>query len=416
MREDEPVAAERDTPTRLFSSLVRTDPSPREEESCFEFLDRVADPVFGRVRELLERWLSAFPEEDRRDLAGRLTSGDDSQFDAAWFELYVFTTMQAIGHEVSIHPEMADVRTRPDMRVGRRPESLLIEATVIGDGDAARRRRRSRVTAAFERLECTDFALILSIDAETSTAPPMRDVRRRTDRWLRSLDADRERTRLTTEGPDHLPSRTDGAGGCPFTLRAVPRPPGGRGPLSRAVMAGPADGGSFDHVSTIRERLRQKAQRYGDSDEPLLLAVRLDGVAVSTEDVASALYGPTVGRAVAGARHTVATGHRGDGLWHRSERCRNARVLGVLVCSAALRPWSVARVRPTLWLAPGTGGGGSDRTSPRLPFDTVRLVDGHPTRTTGTFVPTEVFALPDGTTLDPGDQWPGDPFARGAPV
>jgi hypothetical protein len=92
--------------TALFSDRVRSDSTfSGPGESTWAFLDRVTDPAVARIRALLERWFAEYPEAERADLRGRLTSGDHWQFHSAWFELYLYAFR--IG-----------ARTRPRLRTG----------------------------------------------------------------------------------------------------------------------------------------------------------------------------------------------------------------------------------------------------------------------------------------------------------
>lgn len=77
----------------LFADVLRVDPSvSRADESTWHFLNRVDDPVFDRVRRAMNDWFARFPADARADLRGRLSSGDNEEFHAAWFELYLSCT------------------------------------------------------------------------------------------------------------------------------------------------------------------------------------------------------------------------------------------------------------------------------------------------------------------------------------
>lgn len=140
----------------------------------------------------------------------------------------------------------------------------------------------------------------------------------------------------------------------------------------------------------------------------MVIAVRVDRIGAGYDDVERALLGPTIGRALPGDPATVvATGRRGTGFFrHESGRSRNRHVAGVLVFSLELRPWSLTRVTPTLWLHPNPG-----RSLPAdLPWRRVELGGGEPEVSEGTFDPGQVFELPDRERLDDPREWPGEPF------
>jgi hypothetical protein len=95
---------------QIFSDKVRTDPSrSRRAETTFPFLDRVDDPVFARVRKLIEEWFAAYPSDgsDKQgaELRGRFTSGSDQDFASAFWELYLHETYRRAGYAATPHPE-----------------------------------------------------------------------------------------------------------------------------------------------------------------------------------------------------------------------------------------------------------------------------------------------------------------------
>ncbi len=83
----------------------------------------------------------------------------------------------------------------------------------------------------------------------------------------------------------------------------------------------------------VLDRLTEKAGKYGEPAEPVIIAVRLDRLGAHANDVSVALMGPTIGRVDSSDLTTTSpTGRRGSGLFrHASGRWRNAHVAGVLV-------------------------------------------------------------------------------------
>jgi hypothetical protein len=186
-------------PEPLFGEDIRTDSSiGGHEEPTWDFLDRVDDPSFARVRRAMDRWWSRYPSEERADLRGRLECGDNSQFHAAWFELYLHAVHEGLGFDVSVHPDLEGIGTHPDFRLDRDGRiQAFLEATVVGDGvDAGRVARRARTLTAIERIGSPDFMLLVSIESESRVSPPMRDLRRRVASSVSGLVWEEERARL----------------------------------------------------------------------------------------------------------------------------------------------------------------------------------------------------------------------------
>jgi hypothetical protein len=234
----------------------------------------------------------------------------------------------------------------------------------------------------------------------------MRELRKRLQTWLSTLNWERERERQQERfDADALPHISLPAGDWRFSFRGWPREH--RGSDAPTIGTQPPDGGSCDHAHSLRERLEEKAKKYGRVAHPVVIAVRLDGMGVDNDDIQSALYGPRVGIFNAALHIVESTGRRGEGLWRSDGRWRNRHVAGVLSFSTELRPWSVARQTPTLWLHPDP-----EHLLPDLPWQRVELVDAEIRTTSGLFDATETFDLPDVDAFADAARWPGEPFAH----
>jgi hypothetical protein len=96
------------------------DPRPaRAGETTLQFLKRVDDPVFERVRNVFNAWIHRFADlqatEATNDPLGRFRSKQDLQFYAAFWELYLHEVHVRLGFEVEVHPESSR-STRRDWR------------------------------------------------------------------------------------------------------------------------------------------------------------------------------------------------------------------------------------------------------------------------------------------------------------
>src|SRR4051794_9273503 len=99
----------------VFESRLRDDPAPsRSGESTFSFLDRIDDAAFDRVRRLVNSWFDRFPSVSQDELRGRLTSGNDVDFNSAFWELYPHEAYGRLGYSVETHPPLPDASTHPD--------------------------------------------------------------------------------------------------------------------------------------------------------------------------------------------------------------------------------------------------------------------------------------------------------------
>ncbi|CAB4906733.1 unannotated protein [freshwater metagenome] len=354
----------------------------------------------------MNSWFADYPAEHQHELRRRLGSKRDHEFRSAWFELYLHALHRALEWAAEVHPDLPDTESHPDFRLRRGASVMLLEATAIGDGmDSGRAKRRAQVTDSVEAIASPDFGLILSIEQEGAELPRMGYVRKRVAQWLATLDWEHERP-LAEKNANHelLPQHLDKADDWRFSFRAWPRMQAHRGERAPTVVAGPSDGGVFDHGGRLKHALEKKAKKYGATAEPIVIAVALSGMAIGREDVATALFGPTIG--VAQPDGNVRTSdRRGDGLWSSSGSPRNTQIAGVLVFGEDLQPWSITRQSPELWLHPEP-----DTPIPEVPWDQVRLIGAAVVHKRGTFDPSGLFDLPGWPDTRPHGDWPGNPF------
>lgn len=398
----------------LFADRLRTDPSEgKPGELTWRFLDRVDDPAFDRVRRVLNTWYARYPI-DRAQLHGNLIARDNKQFYAAWFELYLLELHRALGFSVVVEPPLPAVAGDPDFLMTGADGSFVVEATIVGGGqDEGRLARIAQIERAVGRIENPNFRLWFHIDSEGDDSPPMKHVRQKVSSWLDSLDWAQERSAIDAgAGEDRPPAMSIGTGDWKFRFQAHARAAKWRGVPSPIIGLGPSDGGVFDHGATLLDRLSDKADQCRGASVPVIVAVRLDGMAVDDEDVRVALMGPSIGRLdMSDPPRVIDTGEHGVGLFRGADGAwRNRHIAAVLAWHTELRPWSITRQAPTLWTHPNPAF-----DLPRnLPWDRVQF-DVEPHRVQGIFDPASVFDLPDGDLFPHASSWPGEPFARNRP-
>jgi hypothetical protein len=110
----------------------------------YTFLDRVAGPVWDRIRQLIEEWVKGYCPDDQAEMVARLRNKRDIDFTAAYWELLLYHGLKALGFEVTCHPEVAGTTKRPDFLVEDNECSFYLEAKVLGQDDPDRRRDKRR--------------------------------------------------------------------------------------------------------------------------------------------------------------------------------------------------------------------------------------------------------------------------------
>jgi hypothetical protein len=398
---------------RLFEDRPRTDPSPASQgEPTYTFLSRVDDPVFDRIRRQLEAWLAEFPDDHRPDLRARLASGDDRQFSAAFWELYLHHVYRLLGYDPEIHPEVPGTGNRPDfLMTSPEGERFYLEAAVPGESldEIAHRKRIGQIEDSLNRIESPSFFVLFDVETSGKNAPKIRNLREKVEAWLGSLAWEEIRAANDADPFFELPELTLGAGDWSFVFRALPKSKELRGkPDVRPIGGGPMRSGWVDDRAALLAVASRKAKRYGTPPYPLVLALCSDRDFADDEDVNETLFGQAA---------MVATSSEPDapweptrlpnGLWRGPKGWRNPHVGGILACHR-LRPWGVTTIHPKVWLHPMSGLT-CDQIGPWTCFE-VRSDQELLTEISGTFDPAVHLNLPDADRFPSITEWPGKPF------
>jgi hypothetical protein len=392
-------------PEPLFQDKPRDDPEKkRDAEWTYKFLDRVDDPVFGRVRATLNAWFDRFAKRQDQgavaDLRGRLRAKRALQFDSAFWELYLHEVHARLGFEIVVHPP-GPRSTRPDFLVLRGEERFYLEAVVpvptggSPSADPGARTVIEYVDAAYD----ADFFVAVRF-ATGGAAPRRRAVVTEVEGWLGSLEWSQWHDGENIRYP--LPETELMVGEWIIGLQAIPRSPAKRGDSDFPTVGFYPGFAAFEEsvMAAVAPTLDEKASKYGRLDAPHVIAAWVMSPFASEFSLSAALFGAQV--PIAPGRHdlTLPGADQRRGLW-TPDRQRRDRPAAVLVAGS----WdfnfnAVARALPRLWHNPWA----ADPLAVRLPFAASRVAqDERSTESTlATIDPAALFELPP--------DWPGVPF------
>jgi hypothetical protein len=390
----------------LFDDRVRRDPNPKyAAETSFQFLQRVDDPVFARIRETFNAWFARFAERQSEravnDLRGRFGSRQDHQFYAGFWELYLHEVFARLGFEVEVHPT-GESDTRPDFLVSREAQRFYVEAVMPMPSTGEDQQPKSVATvleyvdAAFD----PDFYVAVRFVTAGAETPRRRAVVAAVEDWLGQLRWDDYRDESGMRQPGREVELN--IGDWVIGLIAMPRSPKARGDRSFPTI-GIYPGTSAwvePVVATVGPTLEEKAGKYGDLDAPYLIAAWVMSAIVTESSLAQALFG--VALPVDPGRHDISMPGELFGLW-TPNRQRRDRVSAVLLAGSFDFNYSaVARVMPRLWLNPRA----RRELTVSLPFASSRVSADE------AWIENTVETLPASELLGLPADWPGVPFQR----
>ena len=320
----------------------------------YAFLDRVSGPELAAPREMLNAWFERWPADDREQLRARLMGKQPSDFDGAFWELYLHEAHGRLDFTITREPKMAGVTKRPDFLMERDDGAFYLEATIVGPSarEIADRQREQAVIAIMNEAYHPDFSIRLRSFAAGPQQAAKRKIVAAVEKWLETLDWSIERSRMTDfrRDPHHI--EVDGTH---LFVSPYARDPQVRGDRSwPTVVSGSAQFGVKNEPPTILDDLGAKASKFGRPDKPYVIAVLCQRDLVNEGDVEQALFGPEVVSIPVGPNGPVGDArldHDRQGFWQRGERKQATRVSAVL-SAMHLHAWSADVVPLRLWHNP----------------------------------------------------------------
>lgn len=318
-------------------------------EPIFDYYNRSARPSIAQIRNVLEDWFAAYPEQGKNDLRERFRSRIAGQHQGAFFELYLCRLLSGIGYAVEVHPDIEE-DTHPDFAGLKGATRLFyLEATITLDSreKTAQQQRADQVYDALNRLHSPDFFLTIQVRGAPHTPPPGARLRSGLERWLESMNWDEIAQLCERGGFDALPVFPWEHDGWSLLIQPWPKAPDQRG--SQDIRPVALTMPTAVRQLTLHEDIRNAVEvknKYGDLELPFVVAVNVtDEFRPTKIDVMNGLLGQETvifgpGPARPGPRNP-------DGAWYGPKGARNTTVSAVLV-SPGVTPWNMGQTIP--WL------------------------------------------------------------------
>jgi hypothetical protein len=377
----------------VFDDIVRAgnDP-PTQGEAAFAYLNRSGRVEARKVRELVDTWFTHYPASHRDGLVARFRSDIDDQHKSAFFELFLHEMVLTRGHRVlAIEPSLPHTTKSPDFlvqtRLGDRFYLEAVIATGRSQAETAAEARLNQALAAIDNTPSSAHFLDLHTRGMPTAPVSIRKMKRALSDWIETLPDDQ----TANDRPPFVYEEH----GLRLTLHPFPRH--NRTRVGRAIGARHFPVRIVTIDNDIRTALEKKASRYGELDQPYVVAVNSLGLFHRDDHAFDALLGTPVGRISENNDGSLLTDEvrKPDGVWQGSRGPRK-RGLSAVLSTDQIDPWNFASRRGLLIRNPWAAtilppvDLGIDEANPDR--DEFRTIDGANMAT--------IFGLPHG--------WPQD--------
>lgn len=279
---------------KLFDQKKRTDLKPASHlDDDYDFYDRSAQPMFAKIRNILNKWFDDYPQEDQLSLK----TDFKHDFQATFFELFVHELFKKQGFKLKPHPSVEGTTRKPDFLVTGEADEFYIEvkhASDLSELDDSNKKRKALLYDEINKIESPNFFLhIRELTIKTNQQPSAKKVIQAIYNELLIHNPDKVTALVNEFGLDQTPRINFEDEKIDIEISLIPKSPilrdkNGIRPIG--MYPGETSWGGADDA--IKKAIENKAGRYGNLNLPYLLCINSTSRKwTDTEDVINALFG-----------------------------------------------------------------------------------------------------------------------------
>ncbi len=281
---------------KLFENITNSFEGPQgHNEDSYEYYCRSNRPEITEAGLEMEGWFQFYPDKEKRDLIDTFKN----DFDAGFFELFLFTLFRKMGYKIAIHPTVPNSTKTPDFIVSGFGEEFYLEAKVSyyeSDEERATARRLGSLYKILNKSQISDFFIYLrTVKSKTKKQPRANEIRHSIEKNFNQYDAgllyEDMNTGKITKPIINIYEDED----IYIEYGPIPKSIEGRGKVGhRAIGIYGQEAKVLNNSASLRKALKAKAGRYKQLDKPYLIAVNaIDMMALDIADVWDCLTGTT---------------------------------------------------------------------------------------------------------------------------
>lgn len=324
-------------------------------ESTFSFLNRCGRKEFFPVRALLEEWFMRYPEKEKDEFRKRFQSGDDKQFNSAFFELYLHELLSRIGYQIQVHPKINTENNKsPDfLAIAPNGDKIIFEAVlsseIRGEGSISEMRAkgdtaipiRNQVFDSINSLKNPFFYLHLSEKGKPSSLPSLNILNKKLIKWLNNLPySELTESQKKSEFIDYPKMIFEHSG---WEIEFTAYPKSKKSQDSDIIRSHQTEVEKIDYHTPIKKAIKRKASKYGNLKIPYIIAINVFGHFPDHIDIMNALFGQEAFLLDLDFSKGVDSKlvRRPNGIWTSALNPIHTRISAVIFGFSIL-PWTVA--------------------------------------------------------------------------
>lgn len=350
---------------KLFDDTERFEMRPAQySEGQFEYINISNRGHYQKVRNELEVWYKEYLKYNNssaKDVRSRFRSKADDQHLSALTELTLHHLLLKDGYLPQAHPELPDVKTRPEFLVlqDNKPK-FIVEAVLVYPDRATSRTDKfeSEIFDAVNKVISPDFLISLEIESrDPSTQPKIGKVVSDIQQHINQLDYATvcSKYESTQTLPECIITQNDWVFKCLFS------PVTEEGRLIRNAdsrnIGATVHGASLVEIDeAIRDNVLEKGKKYGKFDIPFVIMVNVIRESIYCDDdtVLDALLGKQVVDYITykDGTHKIQPRRNLEGIWTEPKKgLTNEHISGVIIVSG-LYSSTIETANPVLWHHP----------------------------------------------------------------
>lgn len=274
---------------KLFEDKERTNLNyANHQHDKYEFYNNSAMEEFTLIRDRLNKWFSRYPDSGK----WQLKRDFQSQFDSAFFELFIHELFFQQGFTLTSHPTIPNSNKNPDFLAKKGNIEIYLEAKISTDEskeETLLKNKHNAIYDVIEKIDCPDYWVsIREITFLSNKQAKLSKMKSFLETEIKSNGAKyagskndnyyEKREKYITYQDDDI-------------IVAVSIFPAS---IKKTRTIGTSLGGSFMGGSdgSIKSAIKDKGYKYGELDKPFIICINALSVkGLSTEDVYNTFFG-----------------------------------------------------------------------------------------------------------------------------